>query len=75
MVSFGTADPETVEVEAGLLVHYLLKTFGPQDVRAIWVATSPLDRYLSVDTALEEVCGITRRQIEDSLFSSFLHCD
>lgn len=75
IVSFGTADPETVEVEAGLLVHYLLKTFGPQDVRAIWAATSPLDRYLSVDTALEEVCGITRRQIEDSLFSSFLHCD
>lgn len=75
IVSFGTADPDTVEVEVGLLVHYLLKTFGSQDVRAIWAATSPLDRYLSVDTALEEVCGITRRQIEDSLFSSFLHCD
>jgi len=75
VVDFGTANRETVEVESGLLAHFLLETFGAQVVREIWTATSPFDRYLSVDTALEEICGTNREQIEPFLFSSLLNCD
>ncbi|MEA3356053.1 MAG: hypothetical protein U9Q23_01740 [Candidatus Bipolaricaulota bacterium] len=74
-IDFGVAEQETVEVEAGLLLHYLLETFGPQTVRSIWTATSSLDRYLSVDTALQEICGTTRDEIEKALFSSILRCN
>ncbi len=75
VLDFGAANRETVEVEAGLLAHFLLETFGAQVVREIWISTSPFDRYLSVDTALEEICGTNREQIETFLFSSFLNCN
>jgi hypothetical protein len=74
-IDFGMTSQRTVEVEAGLLVHYLLKTYGGEALREIWIATSPLDRYLSFDTALNEVCATTREEIEESLFSAFLPCD
>jgi hypothetical protein len=74
-LDFGMADQRTVEVEAGLLAQYLLTTYGARELAQIWIATSPLDRYLSVDKALDEVCKTTRREIEESLFSSLLSCD
>jgi hypothetical protein len=74
-IDFGMASQRTVEVEAGLLLHYILKTYGGEALRKIWVATSPLDRYLSFDTALTEVCATTREEIEESLFSSLLSCN
>ena len=73
-IDFGMASQRTVEVEAGLLVHCLLKTYGGEALREIWIATSPLDRYLSLDTALAEVCTTTREKIEEALFSSLLSC-
>lgn len=73
-LSFGAADQETVEIEAGLLVDHLLTTFGVPALRMIWVVTSPFDRYLSLDTAIGEICGTTRSAIEDSLFGILLHC-
>jgi hypothetical protein len=69
------ASQRTVEVEAGLLLHYLLERYGGEALREIWIATSPLDRYLSFDTALSEVCATTREEIEKSLFSSLLPCN
>ncbi len=74
-IDFGMASQRTVEVEAGLLVHYLLEKYGGEALREIWIATSPLDRYLSFDTALSEVCATTREEVEESLFSSFLPCN
>ena len=75
VLDFGAGNRETVEVEAGLLAHFLLETFGAKVVREIWISTSPFDRYLSVDTALEEICGTNREQIEAFLFSSLLNCN
>jgi len=68
------ASQRTVEVEAGLLMHYLLEKYGGKALREVWIATSPLDRYLSLDTALAEVCATTREKIEEALFSSLLSC-
>ena len=72
-IDFGVADEETVKVEAGLMLRYLLDE-SVQDVRKVWIATSPLDLYLSVDTALDRVFGRTREQIEEVLVSSVLLC-
>jgi hypothetical protein len=71
-VDYGMTAQETVKTEAGLLVDYLLDTYGGEALREVWVATSPLDRYLSFDTALAEVCATTREEIEETLFSSLL---
>jgi len=74
-IDFGMASQRTVEVEAGLLLHYLLERYGGEALREIWIATAPLNRYLSFDTALSEVCATTREEVEESLFSSLLSCD
>jgi hypothetical protein len=73
-VDFGSAEPDVVRTEAGLLLKYLLEHYGSERVRMIWIATSPLDRYLSFDRALEEFCGTSRQGLEGVLFASFLDC-
>ena len=70
---FGAAGEETIRVEAGLMLRYLLDE-GVQNVRKVWIATSPADLYLSVDDALVRVFGKTREQIENVLLSSVLIC-
>lgn len=74
-LDFGMADEKTVKAEAALLAYYVLTVCGPQDLQKIWVATSPLDRYLSLDEALVKVCAMTRDDIQRYLFSSFLRCE
>lgn len=71
-VDFGMTSVRIVEVEAGLLTNYLLDRYGGEALREIWVATSPLGRYLSFDAALNDVCATTREAIEETLFSSIL---
>jgi len=72
-VDFGVTDEKTIEIEAGLMLRYLLDD-SVQKVREVWIATSPLGLYLSVDAALERVLGVTRKDIEKSLVSSVLIC-
>jgi len=69
-----TTDRKTAEIEAGLLMNYVLATYGAEDLSRVWILTSPLDCYLSFDMALEEVCQTTRSRIEQCLFSSLLSC-
>ncbi len=74
-VDYGAVGEETVEVEAGLMADYILNRFGPTVLQRIWTLTSPVDRYLSLDGALEEACGITRNEINEFLLLSLLQCD
>lgn len=74
-VDYGMTSQKTVKVEAGLLANYLLQRFGGDAMREIWLATSPLGRYLSFDAALAEACDTTREEIEKQLFSSVLSLD
>ncbi len=71
---FGSGDEETVKVEAGLMVRYLLDG-GVQELRRIWIDTSPDERYLTLDTALREVKDESRDGIEAALVSSVLICN
>jgi len=74
-VDYGAIGEETAQVEIGLMIDYLLERFGPAALRQVWIYTSPLDRYMSLDGALEEACGITRNDINEFLALSFLQCD
>lgn len=71
---FGTGNEETVKTEAGLMLRHLLDT-GVEELHKIWIATSPSDRYLTFDAALQEVKGETRDDIEASIVSSVLICN
>ena len=66
-VDFGMTFERTVEVEGGLLIDYIIDHCGGQALGKIWMATSPSGRYLSLDSALAEVCKTTRSEIEEGL--------
>jgi hypothetical protein len=70
-VDFGMAPDEVVKVEAGLMVDYIIENYGGNALREIWIATSPLDEYISLDTALAKFCFTSRQEIEEVLFSRF----
>ncbi len=70
-VDFGMAAVEVVEVEAGLMVNHILEKYGGEALRKIWITTSPLDEYVSLDKALGAVCLTTRQEIEEVLFARF----
>ncbi len=74
-VGFGSTDAEIVKIQAGLLLRFLLDNFGGQIVKRIWIATSPLDQHLALDTAIEELCGIGRGQIGENIRSEVLDCN
>jgi len=72
-LDFGIADERIIKIEAGLMLWYLLDN-SVQDMREVWIATSPVGLYLSVDAALKRVLGKTRKEIEETLVSSVLLC-
>lgn len=74
LAEIGTADTPIVETEAGLMITYLLHKFGPDKLRQLWVLTSPLGRYLALDTAIADVYELTRDQIGEAIAQSFLKC-
>jgi len=75
VVDFSSAEPAVVRIEAGLLLDYLLASHGPEAIHAVWIATSPEDRFISLDRALEETFASTRDQLETALVGSVLRCN
>ena len=75
VVDFSSAEPAVVRIEAGLLLEYLLGSGGPQAIQAVWTATSPEDRFISLDRALAETYGLTRDKLETALVGSVLRCN
>ena len=67
-------DAEVVKVEIGLMVDYLLRTFGPSSLQRLWMITSPRDQYLPLDFAIKDVYGLTRDQIGTAIINPFLKC-
>lgn len=64
ILDYGTSDPNTVRIEAGLMLEYILSYFGPEAIRSIWIGTSPLGADLSLDSAIHEACGISRKDLD-----------
>ena len=56
-----------VDVQAGLLVLYLMETRGGDVVGQIWARTARRGGGRSLDTAMDEAIGETRRTIESDL--------
>ena len=67
ILDYGTSDPNTVRIEAGLMLKYVLDHFGPKAIRSIWIGTSPLGEDLSLDSAIREACGLSREELDKSV--------
>ena len=74
LVDAGAVDIGVVQTEAGLMIDYLLHKFGPEALHRLWVLTSPVGSYLALDTAIAQVYGLTRSQIEKAIMQSVLEC-
>ncbi len=67
ILDYGTSDPDTVKIEAGLMLEYILTYFGPEAIRSIWIGTAPLGGDLSLDSAIREACGVSRKELDKSV--------
>jgi hypothetical protein len=73
-LDFNRSDTENVVMEAGLLFRYVLDTCGPEAIARVWTMTARQPRPASLETALEDACGMGREEIEDALFETVLDC-
>ncbi|MCD5408161.1 hypothetical protein LR090_02795 [Candidatus Bipolaricaulota bacterium] len=67
LLDFSNYPGEMVEPLAAGLVEYLLEEFEPQLLLEVWMLTSPLGGRKSLDTALKEVYGFCRNELEEIL--------
>ncbi|UCF10137.1 MAG: hypothetical protein JSW65_00150 [Candidatus Bipolaricaulota bacterium] len=73
-LDFNRSDIDNVLMEAGLMFRYVLDTWGAEAIREIWLLTSDRSQIVSLETALERVCGVGRKEIEEQLFDGVLRC-
>lgn len=74
-LGFGGVSPELLRTETGLMMQHVLDAYGQQIIRQLWRATARLGGGMSLDRALLELTGTSKRDIERTLLSSVLDCD
>lgn len=74
-LGFGGVAPGPFRTQTGLMIRYVLDTYGLAVVRELWHATARLGGGMSFDSALLEFAGTSRRDIEQALLNSVLVCD
>jgi len=72
---FGGEPIQVLEVQAGLMMAYMLDTYGADVIRALWLATARMGGGVSLDTALGNVLDTSRTEIERELIDSVLDCE
>ncbi|MBU1049291.1 hypothetical protein KKG90_04620 [Candidatus Bipolaricaulota bacterium] len=74
-IGFGGMPDRPFETETGLMIGYILDTFGSDVVRGLWIATARIGGGVSLDTAIQSALGTSRTEIERTLVDSVLICD
>jgi hypothetical protein len=74
-LGFGGLTAEQLRIESGLMVRYLVDLYGWDIVSELWRATARLGGGMSLDAALLECTGMSRREIQTALVGSVLDCD
>lgn len=74
-VGFGGLPDRLFEVQTGLMILYIVETFGMDVIPDLWVATARIGGGASLDTAIRNVLGISRTDIEQTLLDSVLICE
>jgi len=73
-LGFGGVIPEQFRVQTGLIVRHLIDVHGLEIVPQLWHATAR-GGGMSFDSAILELAGTSRRDIEQELLNSVLVCD
>jgi len=66
----GVVDQRIVNTEAALMVDFILCEHGRSAFRDVWLRTASTGEFLSLDSALQSVCGVTRRGLEARLLDT-----
>jgi hypothetical protein len=74
-LGFGGVTQDRFRTETGLMVRRVMDAHGPGILRDLWQATARLGAAMSLDSALLEYAGTSRREIEETLLNSVLVCD
>jgi hypothetical protein len=74
-LGFGGVPPDLFRTESGLLVWYLVDTYGLDMIEDLWRATARLGGGMSLDSAMLELAGTSKREIEQALLNTVLVCD
>jgi len=74
-LGFGAVPEAPFRTETGLMIGYLVDIHGEGLVRELWRATARLGGGMSIDSAILEFAGTSRREIEGALLNSVLVCD
>jgi len=74
-LGFGGVSSSLFQIESGLLVSYLIDTYGVQLIPTLWRATARLGGARSLDSAMLEYAGTSSREVEQELLNAVLMCD
>jgi len=74
-VGFGGLPDQLFEVQTGLMILFIVETYGMDVIRDLWVATARIGGGASLDTAIREIVGVSRTEIEEELLNSVLICE
>jgi len=74
-LGFGGVPSSLFRTESGLLIGHVIDEQGLEVVPELWRATARLGGGHSLDSALLEYAGTSRREIEEELLNTVLVCD
>jgi len=74
-IGFGGLSDRLFETQTGLMIGYIVDTYGVDVIRDLWVATARIGGGVSLDTAIKNVLGTSRTEIEKILVDSVLICE
>ena len=74
-VGFGGVPGRILEVQTGLMIQFVIDTYGVEVIRDLWLATARIGGGLSLDTAFVNILNTSRNEIETKLIESVLHCE
>ena len=74
-VGFGGVPNRILEVQTGLMIQFVIDTYGVEVIRDLWLATARIGGGLSLDTAFRNILDTSRTEIETELIESVLNCE
>ncbi len=74
-VGFGGLPDHLFEIQTGLMIQYIVDTYGVGVIRDLWLATARIGGGVSLDTAIKNILNTSRTEIEQSLIDSVLNCE
>ena len=74
-IGLGGVPDRLLDVQTGLMVRYIVDTYGADVIRDLWAATARIGGGVSLDTALKDALNTSRSEIEAILLESILVCE